>query len=870
MKRVLLSTLLILCAPFGWAGHSLLLGSDPAKRVQEYAKAHPEVWQRLQAQLEMARTAGFGFQKENADHSMQPTWAVGEALEYLRTGDPDHAEQALDYVWTGMYAPLPNKNQWRQSHRVVGIALAYDLCGEAWPEAFQTNVRHFLQRQAAAYSNRPDHQERLNTRGRYTYGGETPNQLKAPDHQEGLRYRVAGAFAAMALWKEAPSPYEPLPPEKARPIPSLKSVPAIPGLPVERLEDGQMFRHWLANGPFPVDLEDPLKELGGFADARPVPGTRVTLQGESLDFRPYRSARILEVNCFYPRECMKIFTNSTGKGYPAGRRLLETWRQETGRKNVRTAATLFTVWHVEEPTTFRAFPNVFSPTRGARMWLNGIEVLDEEVFKVEPGYVPVMLYLPITGGYARQQPQLQIYTQEMYAEETAGLAAARAWAKEKEGWLKEVPAETAGHLTTFLTDHVPQSGWQSWQLGIHLPLFLQAWHQAEGKNLVADTGLISLPELATMLTPFPESNEARKLAGMLLPLQAEGDPQSQSNWIRSETPPGLRTPLEILGWMAADRTGLSADNRIDRFWEPESRERSWVRDEDPAKGVRTGVIVGLQQQDTVHGHRQSLGLTALAAREGENWSWLRPGFGLDKMRTDSANIPRVKGYRNESSATPVHPVWTKGVESIRTLRTSPLTPEQGSDASKSPVLQRSVWTHFPAGQPEQSLWVIADRYEQVNLDQVKMVQVQPGGRLRDAEWNHKTNSVIFGPENGMEMRMKVFAPRKLKAEKQSHNKEFTRGMYRLLMDQADPRSRELKVIDPGHMLDGDLEQLTLGLESDLKQEKRVGQVETVTLISVFSLANSRGPHPAVNWDPPRLQVGSHTLLLDGGVWKKTE
>lgn len=852
-----------------WAGESILLGPDSAQRVKAYAKANPEIWEDLQAQLKKARTAGFGFQQENADHSMQPTWAVGEALEYLRTGDADHAEQALDYVWAGMYSVLPNKNQWRQSHRVAGIALTYDLCGEAWPEAFQKNVRHFLQRQTAAYSNRLDHQERLNTWGRYTYGGETENELRRPDHLEGLRYRVAGALAAMALEKQPPEPYKPTPPDRAKTIPSLKEIPNIPGLPVVTLEDGLMFRNWLGNGPFPLDVDDPLKELGGFAKARPVPGTRVTLEGESLDFRPYQTSFLEGANTFYPRNCMRYFVSSTGKGFPAGKRLMTKWKAETELRNIRTAVTLFTVWKVTEDTTIRAFPNVFSPSRGVRMWLNGEEVMDEDVLQVSAGYVPVMIYMPITGGYARQQPQLQFYSQELYQKEQKGLEEAQRWANQHRGWLKRVPSETADHLKTYLTKYVPESGWQSWHMGIHLPLFLQAWNQASGENLVAETGLTALPELAGMLTPFPESNEARKVVGMTLPLQAPGAAQAQTQWIRNELPPGLRTPMEILAWIASDRPEISASSSLERVWASPGDERSWVRDEIPAAGTRSGIALGFQQQDAIHGNRQGLGLTVLTTKEGTQASWLRPGFGKGDERTASANIPRVKGYVNSAPAQPVHPVRAQGSESIQTLRTSPLKPVKGNAKGDQPILQRSVWTHFPSGKPEQAVWVVADQYENVNLDQVKMLQVQPGGQLRGAEWNYKTNSVIFGPERGMEMRMQVIAPRKLTVSKEAHNKEGTRGMYRVLMDQEIPKNRELKVIDPGHMLDGGLEELTLGLESDLNQQKRQAQVETVTLISVFSLRKSRGTHPDIRWKAPHLQVGSHSLKLEKGVWTKT-
>jgi hypothetical protein len=151
---------------------------------------------------------------------------------------------------------------------------------------------------------------------------------------------------------------------------------------------------------------------------------------------------------------------------------------------------------------------------------------------------------------------------------------------------------------------------------------------------------------------------------------------------------------------------------------------------------------------------------------------------------------------------------------------------------------------------------------------VKILQVQPAGKLREAEWNQKTHAVIFGPENGLELRMKVIAPRPLKAEKESHNKEFTRGMYRLVMDEPPPASREIRVIDPGHMLDSDLEQLTLGLEQDLKEEAREEKVETVTLITIFSVAPRGGPHPDIHQAGSRLQVGPHHLQLTGQGWKK--
>jgi hypothetical protein len=185
----------------------------------------------------------------------------------------------------------------------------------------------------------------------------------------------------------------------------------------------------------------------------------------------------------------------------------------------------------------------------------------------------------------------------------------------------------------------------------------------------------------------------------------------------------------------------------------------------------------------------------------------------------------------------------------------------------APVLQRSLWTWQPAEGNAPGLWVVADRFEGTTRDQEKRLQIVPGTRLRDAEWNHKRNAVDFRHGKGAVLRWRVFAPRELAVDRISHNKEFTRGLFRVALDREKPDARRLDIRDPGSMLSGDLERLTLDFERDLEKEKKAAAPETVTLISVFTLGDGRGEHPEAVWTPPILTLGPHRLRLTEQGWE---
>ena len=794
----------------------------------------------LRELLRLGREAGFAFHGETAEAMMKPTWAAGEGFLYLLTGDEQHAEQAMIWVWEGMYGSLADKNQWRQAYRVAHIALAYDFCAPAWPEDFRKNVRHFLFRQVEYYANGTGEEppDRFNTGGRYQYAGETASRNRGPGHAEHRRYLAAAGLAALAIRHDPLEPFAPPEPGQIKTVSPAADLILPPGMPAVRLRDGEMFSEWIANGPFPTSDPDPLKALGGFADARPVPGTRVSVGDVSLDFRPYHPASASENPVFYPRDCMKIFTRSTGRGFPPGRRVRE-WIRETEGPTAGTALVLYTLWEVEQAKTVRAFPNLKWSSRNVRMWLNGTEIRDDEVVRVEPGLYPVMVHMPVTGGYARQAPHFEILTPERLAEEQAGYQAAKEWFTENPKVLDQHIQEIFEEINRFAAVELAFDGTETKGLTDHFPLFALAHKRAFRDDPLQGTGLEQSPVAAGLWRDMHGGEERLRMALNLLPLLSEWEARIAA-WLLENTEAPVRRPTDAflpLLAMAAERVADPEQPPGFLFLQGGSGARLVRHPEGRLLGLMGGTA-----------SERPLSLVFAEGQPGGRpISWLNAP-GHERASEDWAAIPRISGREAPGPAQPLH--------------ADPGGSRTPALALRTPDIDRSVWADLDGPSP---ILLIADTFRDVGLDEEKHIQFYLNGGLPHAEWLPEEARLTHSQQDHA-LTFHLFAPRPLTLNRRASNREGTRGRVVFVMDPQTAPDKRFRDDDRRMLLEGQVSDLLLNFDDELTHADLRAQRETLTLVTVIQLTpDGESVHTPV-WENNRLTLGERNIRFDGTIW----
>ncbi len=891
----------------GDAGHPRLLFTRdelPAIRARLATPEGKRWLAGIEGLLADAYEHGFGFRAPHADHSKQPLWAAAEGFLYQLDRDPARLERARRWTWDGMYASLPNKNQWRQSHRIVGVALAYDLCAEGWDPAFRQDVYNYLLEKARVFTRREDLYDPLNLAGRFGYGGQTRSFPGRGG--DGYKYLAAAGLAALAIAGDEPPIYRPPALDTARPVAPDGDGPPPTGVPVVDF-DGEMFDTWLVNGPLDPADPDPLAALGGFADARPVPGSVIEVAGVELDFRYYHPVGTMgraRGPHIYPRNCAKYWTSSTGNGYWPGRKA----HQELGGGPVRIC--LYTVWHNRSERLVQAFPNHYWQSRGVRMWLAGEELRDEKIVRVRPGYYPVMCDVPVTGGYSNQAPHLQFYSAERHAEEMERYHECRAlFADEHPARL--LAESAAREIRRQLREEVGADGWDAFGYSEHLLPFLHAYRRATGLDLAADTGLERVTPLVVAMRNFGGPARGLHLAQSMPFLDPADRPTAR--WFLQTYRLQTRHPLAwLVGLCTLDpaveprpptgRHPLAVhlpDPGVHLFTDSFDRvpyaDRQTVSDNRPS-------LVTFRAGGARYGHpAEELGLALAGVRPGRhrNW-WLTSGGGDHLGARLEASVPRAEGYFPTRRAverfrelgadgsgvvsyelTDLHPgrIITAG-NGRQHLRLTP-TPLRGT------AILRSLLVDFSGESGAETLVITADRfrgftslipktvqlrspcvYSRHSVHDNPRVELEDPGRLRLAYYRDRRRHSTC--------RIRVFCDRDLAMTEQPRGRPRPRSLIRLTADgQGDARDRSAEaVLDRAWRVDGGewdpavLAELERLAHADLATEpKRPGQEQAGDVIIYTVIALARGEPPDVQADGPgteaTLRVGELTFDFDG-------
>ncbi len=252
------------------------------------AAAKTPAGQAILAQLQARLNAPSG-PRDKAYH------AAGHGLLYLLNDDPQQAEAAFQINEAALRDDFCT-SRFLSADALIGVALAYDFCYDAWTPEYRGMVASFIEDRASyMLAITGDTAQRQ---------GIQPNlsdfEVFVGSDWQGV-VRGAAAIAALSIL------HDPAPPlAAATDEPKLKMIEAIPnldlgrGVPVSKFESDIVPVNWIFAGPFtPPDRNawgpdappggskeplDYLQNIGGHTGARADVGTRVRAFGMARDF----------------------------------------------------------------------------------------------------------------------------------------------------------------------------------------------------------------------------------------------------------------------------------------------------------------------------------------------------------------------------------------------------------------------------------------------------------------------------------------------------------------------------------------------------------------------------------------------------------
>jgi hypothetical protein len=206
---------------------------------------------------------------------------IGLGIQYQITGDKKYAEQAreavdrlIDHKYGATPTPGSHHGLFHWGWTWENPAVAYDLCYDAWDDAFKKRVERFV----TLWAERILWQRGMfNTQGQYSYGNGEASSL----------YYGVSLGALTFLGEKGPEPAKPVAPDPIVDVPPAKDYKPGKDVPVVPLSAPISPAKWLATPAIRAWIaDDPLKALGGAAACRPEAGTAFSFEGASYEFKP--------------------------------------------------------------------------------------------------------------------------------------------------------------------------------------------------------------------------------------------------------------------------------------------------------------------------------------------------------------------------------------------------------------------------------------------------------------------------------------------------------------------------------------------------------------------------------------------------------
>jgi hypothetical protein len=849
----------------------------PALRERALTPAGQKIMAELADELDREQKYGFAFFPPAVEHMMFGVWAAGCGFQYQLTGDRQWAERAMELGVGAMYGVYYYGGWWIHPYQIMGMAIAYDLCYDAWPEDYRNMVHAFLFQNLSDLAGRTEAGELLGTRRIYRFANPQ-DRFKCESARDfgAQKLRMAAAIAALALRGDPVPMYKPPPLDAVHVIePATDYTPWI-GTPVLPFSDGQMPARWLVNGPFRRGLmPDPLVELGGMAKARPEEGTLVTHDGVKLDFRTYYPAganAIADGPHIYPRDCNRFWGSSTGGGYYKGIELSKRWREQLGR-HPGTDVTIFTVLHNDRERVVQALPNWRWNSHGIRMWLNGVEVKDGELVRLKPGLYPWMCHVPLMGGYANQGPHLREYTPATHAADLTAWKKAQAAFGKDGGELDknlEVLVESARQ---FMADQIAPDGSGGWNNAIHEVLlpFLLTYRHVTGKDLATGSGVgeLFVQGLRTRTSSWDWRwpNITMQSFGLLpdkyLPAAV---------WFTQQNGLGIRRPHEAIMALTTYPYGVAAEHPAKQFALAASLPGHGLHQFSSSWDATNGCLVQVEHAASPMASPfafGNLGITGLGRTwvpfRGKAYRW-EEQFRHNKVTAhDHFHVQGGRLVHSDLRAD------GSGVISIvaDTFRKGEVAANTGGpgshivwDEQAKPVVRmlRSVAVDYSGACGAPALIVVADRISGLTANSEKNWRLDFGGAEEQTVLDAKTKTFVVGrnvkPRPG-ETVPTLTGTVVLPADAEPRLVPYGKNREVALAVLADRRISDRERVEGG----ASTEDAILEFDKHLDRQSRAEKKEDTVFLVVITL--QPGKAPAVRPEAGKAIVGGVTVSFDG-------
>ncbi|MBM4019933.1 MAG: hypothetical protein FJ288_16700 [Planctomycetes bacterium] len=316
------------------------------------------------------------------------TGPVGWGVQHQLTGDAKYARAAQDEVAEIIFKGKGCSAAFAPARalgcQVERVAVALDLCWDAWPEPFKMQVITWLRKIATRVFCDP---RKISL---------SANWNVASNHVGSLYAGVA--FAGLVLWGEkGQTPPQPTPPALVFDIPAALDYQPGKGVPVVPLAPGVVPRKWLATAPIEtVIATDPIVSVQGLEKIRPEAGETIRLEDYELTFQPLRDEY---VDAAENNILLKSFMND------------------------RETATFcfYTVLDVREGGLYR-LRNACSNSGRTQLLLNGHRLADGQVVRLEKGLYPVLILGRMMIAWTKFQPRFEAAGQDDLEQAKALLA----------------------------------------------------------------------------------------------------------------------------------------------------------------------------------------------------------------------------------------------------------------------------------------------------------------------------------------------------------------------------------------------------------------------------------------------------------------
>ncbi len=189
------------------------------------------------------------------------------------------------------------------------------------------------------------------------------------------------------------------------------------------------------------------------------------------------------------------------------------------------------------------------------MWLNGKQVHDGDLFRLEPGKHVLVCTVPLMGGYSAMQVKLREYTEADYQRDMSRYGEARRVYGGR-GVLENDMERNLDLLTRSITRYIEvavgKNGWGGWETHDTLLPFITTYQHLTGVDLSRDTGLKELTPLALRMNGHLRD---RTFDFMVSQTAAFTPPayQGMARWYLQEHSLGITRPIDAVVALATQK-----------------------------------------------------------------------------------------------------------------------------------------------------------------------------------------------------------------------------------------------------------------------------------------------------------------------------